>query len=395
MPPSELEDVSAEDEPLGGLRPAERVWRYLNAIGERQTIAGARLPSVRQVARHLGVSTATVQSVFQKLADEGRIRSEVGSGSFWTPARQDRVLNIGLNIPVPQGSLPSNWTYQIYGGILHGILQSSRPVTLRSLPFEALESEASGARFLEESRHLDGLILFPFSFSRRLRQICEAEERPVVDLNPSTETATTNFASPDYYAASRLLALALRRAGRKRLAVVVSPAIAESVSVRLRCAGAAAGLAEALGRTCEMRVFEVESRNEEAGREVVRSILSSGYRPDALYCAGDSLALGAVEALQEAGLAVPGQVSVVGGNGLGLQSASSRELTGMHHSLDILGAELVRMLVRRIEAGGANQPGVYLPPIFNLGATTTPEENAALQELMRSVPARDRLRRGA
>jgi LacI family transcriptional regulator len=369
---------------MGGFRPAERVRQYLlNSAGDRHSASGGRLPSVRQVARHLGVSTATVQSVFQKLADEGRIRSEVGSGSFWIPAQREEVLQIGLNIPVPRDGLPSSWTYQIYGGIMHGILQSSRPISLRSLPWEALESEESAAGFLEESRHLDGLILFPSQFSRRLRTISDLEQRPVVDLNPSSETATTNFVSPDYYGASRLLSLALRQAGRKRLALLVSPGVADSVSVRLRCAGAAAGLGEALGRGFEMRIFEVGSRDEEAGREAVRRILAEGYRPDSLYCAGDSLAHGAVEALQQEGIAVPEEVSVVGGNGLGLHSGSSPGLTGMRHSLDVLGAELVKMLVHRIEAGGADQPGVYLPPIFNLGATTTVEENALLEDLTR------------
>lgn len=362
------------------LRPAERVRHYLLASFEaKERAEGERLPSVRQVATELGVSTATVQSVFHRLAEEGRIRSEAGSGSFWISSKKEAVLNIGLNIPVPQGGLPSDWTYQIYGGIMHGILQSPVPIILRPLPAEALESEEGGAKFLEESRRLDGFILYPSRFSRRLRRICEEEGRPVVDLNPSSETATANFVSPDYYGASRLLTRALRQRGRRRLALLVSPDLEESVSVRLRCAGAAAGVGEALGRTVEMRIFETESRDEEAGRQAVQRMFAEGYRPDGIYCAGDALAGGALEELAARGVNVPKDASVMGGHGLGLHGGNSAALTSMRHALDQLGAELVNMLLKRIDADGAPQPGMFLPPIFNIGSTTRSCENALLE----------------
>lgn len=379
--PAKAGDETDPPEPY--LRPAERVRRYLLAdFDQRDPQHGNRLPSVRQVARQVKVSTATVQGVFQKLAEEGRIRSEIGSGSFWTEPeeRQDKVLHFGINLPVPQGDLPSDWTYQVYGGILHGILQSQRPIALRSLPWEALETEEAGRRFLDESRSFDGLILFPCRFSRRLRRICEEEKRPVVDLNPPSETATTNFVAPDYYGASRTLATVMRRAGRRRLAVLVSPALDESVSVRLRCAGVAAGLGEALGQEVQMRIFSVADRDEETGRRAVRTMLENGFSPDCIYCAGDSLALGALGALREASIRVPEEVSVLGGNGLGLQSGSSLRLTGMRHALDDLGRKLVTMLLARVE-GAVDLPGIYLPPGFNIGSSTRPEENAILEQL--------------
>ncbi len=367
-------------------RPAERVRQYLlSSFEERGRPAGTRLPSVRKVAKHLGVSTATVQHVFQKLAEEGVIRSEIGSGSFWVSAEENKPLHIGINIPAPVGDLPTDWMYLIYGGIMHGILRSARPVVLRSMPWEAFDSEEGAARFLEESRGLDGAILFPYQFVRRLRRLCQEEGRPVVDLNPPVETATANFVSPAYFTASRLLTNALMRAGRRRIALLVSPRLEESVSVRLRCAGAAAGLSEHLGRSVELRIFETESREVEAGREGVRAIWAEGFRPDAIYCAGDSLATGALRELFEMGISVPDEVSLVGGNGLGLHGEPAGNLTAMHHPLDTLGAELMKMLLRMIEEKGNDQPGMFLPPLINIGRTTRPEENALLEELVATV----------
>ena len=363
-------------------RPAERVRRYLlSSFEESGRPVGARLPSVRKVAKHLGISTATVQQTFQKLAEEGAIRSEIGSGSYWVSREESRTLHIGINIPVPAGDLPSDWTYLIYSGIMHGILQSPRPVVLRPLPWEALDSEEGAAKFLEESRGADGVILFPDRFLRRLRRLCREEGMPVVELNPPTETATSNFVSPAYYTASRLLTQALVRAGRRKIALLVSPHLEDSVSVRLRCAGAAAGLGEALGRNVEMRIFEMASREIEAGREGVRAIWAEGFRPDAICCAGDSLATGALETLLEMGISVPEEVSLVGGNGLGLHGRAGGNLTGMHHALDTLGRELVRMLLRMVQSK-SEQPGIFLPPLINIGETTRPAENEVLEELI-------------
>lgn len=365
-------------------RPAERVRSYLlSSYKESDRRAGMRLPSVRKVAKHLGVSPATVQQVYQRLAEEGVIRSEVGSGSFWTANQKSQTLQIGINIPAPMGTQgPTDWAYLIYGGIMHGILQSPRPIVLRPLPLAALESEEGGARFLEESRNVDGVILFPFQFIRRLRRLCLEEGRPAVYLNPASETATSNFVSPAYYTASRLLTRALAQAGRRKIALLVSPSLENSVSVRLRCAGAAAGLGEHLGRDVEMRIFEAESRELEAGRKGVRAIWAEGYRPDAICCAGDSLAGGALEMLLEMGISVPDEVSVVGGNGLGLQGGDGKNMTAMHHAMDTLGANLVTMLLQLIESKGSEQPGIFLPPLINIGTTTRPEENAILEESM-------------
>src|SRR5690625_513845 len=330
-------------------RPSERVRQYLLGLLAEYAEGGPeqsrRLPSIRQLARQMKVSTTTVQTVFQKLANEGKIRSEIGSGTFWVDNRSKSkgVLYFGTNISVLENPHPADWPYRIYGGIMHGILQSKREIVRSSLPQEALEKEDLAQEFLDESRNRDGLILFPTFFSRRRRKLFEQEGRPAVDLNPWDESATKNFVSPDYCGASRIIGIAARRAGRRRVAVLVSPSLEESVSVRLRCAGVAAGLGEALGDGVQLRVVVAEDRDEEMGRRAVEELLAGSFGPDCIYCAGDALALGALLAAQDAGISVPDDLSVIGGNGLSSNLTVDRELTSMYHPTDSLGARLVSM----------------------------------------------------
>ena len=71
---------------------------------------------------------------------------------------------------------------------------------------------------------------------------------------------------------------------------------------------------------------------------------------------------------------VPGEVSVVGGNGLGQKLDAQVRLTAMRQPFTALGAGLVDGLVQRIETG-ENRPGRFLPVEVLAGATTRDCEN--------------------
>ncbi len=54
----------------------------------------------------------------------------------------------------------------------------------------------------------------------------------------------------------------------------------------------------------------------EGGRRAAEQIIAAGRMPRALVCANDQTAIGAMAALQHAGLSVPGDVAVTGFDGI-------------------------------------------------------------------------------
>src|ERR1051325_3875184 len=85
-------------------RPSERVLEYLQAEFDRPELKhGSRLPTMRDIANRLGVSQPIVQGVFRRLAEEGRIVTKVGNGSFLVQHRrgQSESLKIALSFPAP------------------------------------------------------------------------------------------------------------------------------------------------------------------------------------------------------------------------------------------------------------------------------------------------------
>lgn len=77
-----------------------------------------------------------------------------------------------------------------------------------------------------------------------------------------------------------------------------------------------------------VRVMTVESTDDLAGgRDGMRQVLDAGFRPTAVACVNDVMALGAMGELRARGLAVPGDVSVTGFDNIALAEFAHPPLT--------------------------------------------------------------------
>jgi len=97
------------------------------------------------------------------------------------------------------------------------------------------------------------------------------------------------------------------------------------------------------------------------GRRAAERIIAAGRVPRALVCANDQSAIGAMAALEQAGLSVPGDVAVTGFDGIQLGRHLRPGLTTVVQPMAALGDTAVAMLSERI--GGAELPprAVELP----------------------------------
>lgn len=76
--------------------------------------------------------------------------------------------------------------------------------------------------------------------------------------------------------------------------------------------------------------IRVEVDSADAGFAAVAAAIEAGARFDALFCHNDELAIGALQALREAGLAVPGDVALVGCDGIEWTRFTSPALSTLH-----------------------------------------------------------------
>lgn len=371
------------DTTIAKLRGRERARQYLLQEFERPDLhAGSRLPTNRELSAHLGLSLQTVQAAIRQLAQEGRVQTRAGSGTFLiskAPKRSTR-LRIALSVPFSESGVGSTWGHRIASGIFQATLAGSTPASLVPLPGNVEGTDTAKQKLLAECSEVDGLILFPYSLyppSAR-DEVCQAYEqggKPVVHVLPPTDTATTNFVSLDYYGSSFRLGRAWRKTGRRRFWLVHARPLNEWTSGRLRFTGFVAGLGDGLGSDYELRTVQARTgSNEENGYQLIQQIpAKSPAAPDAIFCLDDLLMRGVIRALQESGRRVPQDVSVAG-----VETGDTTVITSIIQPLELLGRASLAMLLERIELKGASVPGRLVPTPFMGGATTRPEENVLL-----------------
>jgi LacI family transcriptional regulator len=97
------------------------------------------------------------------------------------------------------------------------------------------------------------------------------------------------------------------------------------------------------------------------GRRAAERIIAAGPVPRALVCANDQMAIGVMAALQHAGLSVPGDVAVTGFDGIRLGRHLRPSLTTVVQPMAALGDTAVTLLKDRIGGGVRPRRMVELP----------------------------------
>lgn len=106
----------------------------------------------------------------------------------------------------------------------------------------------------------------------------------------------------------------------------------------------------------------------EGGYEAAKTLLDRGVT--GILCGSDVMALGAVRAVRERGLTMPGDVSVVGSDDSPILEFTDPPLTTVHQDADAIGSAAVRILLD--EVGGSPAPRaeyIFRPHLVVRGST--------------------------
>ncbi len=159
----------------------------------------------------------------------------------------------------------------------------------------------------------------------------------------------------------------LVRLGHRRIAYLAGPR--PLFVARDRLEGYRRGLAEA-GLQPDEQLVVHSSFNRDGGAWAVGRLLADGVPFTAVACANDLLALGALTALAEEGIAVPGRVSVTGFDDISIAAMTDPALSTVRLPLRELGRRGFE-LAGRLLAGGLAEPEVLETQLV-LRASTAP-----------------------
>jgi len=187
-----------------------------------------------------------------------------------------------------------------------------------------------------KQRYVDGLILCSLDFTEAHAEAVASAPVPVAVIGRPTKGAKVDTVRPNSRAGAAEAVRHLHAHGRRRIAFVNGPEQTAPGSARKL------GYFDAL-RSCGLDRDDdlVEVADDfmlEPGREAAERLLAR-TRPDAIFCANDLIALGALAALRAAGLDVPRDVAVVGMDNTNLSAVTWPPLT----TVDLGSAERARI----------------------------------------------------
>jgi LacI family transcriptional regulator len=202
------------------------------------------------------------------------------------------------------------------GRVVHGALDAAMARDRVLFVAETEGDPAVEARLIEGmlDRQVDGFI-YAAMYTREVTPPAVLRDHPVVLLNCLAEGFPAPSVIPDEYAAGCVAAQTLLGAGHREGVYVIGGRHA----IRATPSGVFAGRERMSGIETVLSgagagldgVAECDWEPQDGYREMRKLLSRRRRRPRAVICCNDRLAFGAYQALAEAGLAVPQDVSVV------------------------------------------------------------------------------------
>ncbi|MFI7512522.1 LacI family DNA-binding transcriptional regulator [Micromonospora echinofusca] len=215
---------------------------------------------------------------------------------------------------------------------------------------------------------IDGLIFSPLALTAE--DLTGLAGTPMVLLGERVDHGPADHVGIDNVGAARAITAHLAGLGRRRIAAIGSQRTLEGVSARLRLAGYTAALADAGLAYDDRLVAPATAWHRADGAAAMRGLLTSGVRPDAVFCFNDTLALGALRALHEAGLRVPEDVAVAGFDDIEDGRFSVPTLSTIAPDKERIARLAVELLAGRLDGDRAAPPRELSAPW-----TLTPRES--------------------
>jgi len=181
---------------------------------------------------------------------------------------------------------------------------------------------------------------------------------PVVAVDLALAGKRATYVASENLEGARLAVRHLHGLGHERIATISGLAHTKPAADRL------------LGYRAELHALGLERRADyeaqgdfymESGETAMRQLLALAEPPTAVFAASDMMAVGAIKALADAGLACPDDVAIVGFDDIQLAEYVSPPLTTVRQDKRGLGTAAARSLVQMIEDPAAVPPMLLLP----------------------------------
>lgn len=323
-----------------------------------------RTVRLADVAKAAGVSQGTASNVFNRpdlVRDEVRQRvvATAQALGYAGPDPKGRLLRAGkVNaIGVATAEPLSYFFDDPFARVLMTAISAACDARGAGISLVSAMSDERLAWNIQ-SAVVDGFVLLCIEGGTRLVELTRERRLPFVALELGSNDETVAGIGIDDFGGARAAAVHLCELGHRRFGVLgiqfvddhVGPVTSDRVEAAIystgrdRWQGYRAGLAPYGVDAAAIPIFETENEPKSV-REGLDYLFSQPERPTAILAMSDRVALIALEWFAEKGIAVPGEVSIVGFDGVPEAARATPPLTTVEQPIAEIGRRAVEMIL--------------------------------------------------
>ncbi len=310
--------------------------------------------TIKEVARRAGVSIATVSRVFNDTGPVGeetrtRVRA-VAAELRYVPNPIGRSLSrqrteaIGLLLPDLFG--------EFFSEVIRGADETAQRHGYHLLVSSSHSSRQEIAAALKTMRgRVDGLVVMSPHVDAQTLNANLTHNHPVVLLNCQVDDTSFDSINIDNYHGAHAMVSHLINHGHRRIAIITGTPRNLDAEERIR--GYRDAMSQA-GFAVEERLIVPGTFSEASGFGAVNKILALDPRPTAVFASNDTMAIGALSALREAGIRIPDDMALAGFDDIPVDLYLTPPLSSVQVGIHNLGVQAIETVLTAVREKNAH-----------------------------------------
>jgi DNA-binding LacI/PurR family transcriptional regulator len=312
--------------------------------------------TITDIARELGISPSTVSRALNNHpAISDRTRKAVvklARKRNYQPNLQ--ALNLLQKKTNTIGVIVPEITSYFFSSIINGIQDLVNPLGVNMIIGQSNESYEEEKRIVQSftAINVDGFLISPSSESKKTDHLAllEANQIPLVIFDRDCLGIEVDKVFVDEYSGAFQAVEYLIESGCRRIAHIAGSQTLSTARHRKKA------YQDALKRhhlpLRDEYVVEARGFMPEHGIEPIKKLLNLKERPDAVFVINDGVAMGAMSVIKDAGIQIPGEISIIGFDDDPHSSYFKPSLTTVWQPTYEMGMLSARILMKRIQSKG-------------------------------------------
>lgn len=317
---------------------------------------------LKDIAEELGISIPSVSRALNNKPDIGKETKKkvfelaeklhYKKNEFAINFKNQQSFIIGVIIP--------QIVHHFFSNVISGIINEAEKLGYSVMLYqsnESYESELKGVKTFQKSM-IDGLIISLSDNTNNVDHLKDLQEHnvPVVmidKVNHGMESAKIicDDYKGAYYATEHLISL-----GKKRIAHITGSL--EPYTTKERYKGFESAIRDYNLTFYPNLIKKCNLVSREEGYTTALTLLAEKEIPDAIFCATDPTAIGAIKAIKEQGLRIPEDIAVMGFSDWKMSSIVDPPLSSVSQPDYEMGKKAIELIIREIQLRREKKPVV-------------------------------------